>query len=132
MILPLTKRNAEVVKERVTGTLALPAMRSACAMVKETAVGPATPIPPEATPADAAVSESVCTVMPVALPGVAINIVKPLRVMVKGVDAAMPETAVVMTMELPAMTDVAVIIATDVVPAALLNGFGVAAKNPAG
>ena len=116
----------------MTGTPALPAMRSACAMVKETAVGPGTPIPPEATPADATVSESVCTVMPVALPAVAAPIVKPLRVMVKCVYAGMPIMAVVMTMELPVMADVAVMVATDAEPAALFPGFGVAAKNPAG
>ena len=44
----------------------------------------------------------------------------------------MPTTAVVMTMELPVMTDVAVMVATDVLPATLLAGLGVAAKNPAG
>jgi hypothetical protein len=67
-----------------------------------------------------------------ALPAVTAPIVKPLRVMVKTVFAAMPATAVVMTMELPVMADVAVMAATDAVPAALFAGFGVAAKNPAG
>ena len=90
-------------------------------------------IAPEAAPADAVVSESVCTVMPVALSATAAApIVKPLRVMVKAVVAAMPTTAVVMTMELPVMADVAVMVATDAEPAALLAGLGVAAKNPAG
>ena len=70
--------------------------------------------------------------MPVRLPAVAAPMVKPLRVMVKAVVAAMPITAVVMTMELPVMTDVAVMVATDAEPAALAAGFGVAAKNPAG
>ena len=71
--------------------------------------------------------------MPVALPATAAApIVKPLRVMVKAVVAAMPVTAVVMTMELPVMTDVAVMVATDVLPTALAKGFGVPAKNPAG
>jgi hypothetical protein len=46
--------------------------------------------------------------------------------------APMPITAVVMTMELPVMADVAVMVATDVLPAALLPGLGVAAKSPAG
>ena len=79
------------------------------------------------------VSESVCTVMPVALSATAAApIVKPLRVMVMAVVAAMPATAVVMTMELPVMTDVAVMFPTDVLPAALAAGLGVAAKNPAG
>ncbi len=88
-------------------------------------------IAPEAEPADAVTSASVCIVMP-ALPAVTAPIVKPLRVMVKGVAAAMPITAVVMTMELPVMADVAVMVPTDAVFAALGKGFGVAAKNPAG
>ncbi len=128
MIFPLV-RPAEVVKVRVTGTLVLAATRSPAAMAKVT---PWTPIPPEAAPADAVVSASVCTVMPVRLPAVAAPIVKPLRVISKVVVAAMPITAVVMTMELPVMADVAVMVATDAVPAALAAGFGVAAKNPAG
>ena len=66
-------------------------------------------IPPDATPADAAVSASVCTVMPVALPAVAAPIVRPLRVMVKAVLGAIEtEYGLVMTMELPEMADVAV------------------------
>jgi hypothetical protein len=76
-------------------------------------------------------STLVCTVMPVELPAVAGPIVKPLRVMVKGVNAGMPVRAVVMTMELPVMTDVA-IIGRDVVPMGLAAGFGAAAKNPGG
>ena len=88
--------------------------------------------PPDATPADATFSASVRTVMPVALPAVATPIVKPLRVMVTAVVAAMPTTAVVMTMELPEMADVAVMVLTDVLPAALAAGLGVPAKNPAG
>jgi hypothetical protein len=87
-------------------------------------------MPPEAAPADATMSASVCTVMPVVLPAVAAPIVKPLRVMVKAVVAAMPTTAVVMTMELPVMADAAVMVATFVEPAALFAGFGAAAKNP--
>ena len=71
--------------------------------------------------------------MPVGLSAsAAAPIVKPLRVMVKTVVAAMPATAVVMTMELPVMTDAAVMVATDVLPAALVVGLEVAAKNPAG
>ncbi len=90
-----------------------------------------TPIPPEAAPADATVSESVCTVMPVALPAVAAPIINPDRVMVKAVLAKMPALAVVMTMELGIVRDVAVMVATDVVPAALNRGF-VGKKNPGG
>ena len=90
-------------------------------------------IPPEATPADAAVSESVCTVMPVLLPAVAAPIVKPLRVMVKTVLRSIEKKyGVVMTIELPEMADVAVMSLTDVLPAGLAAGLGVAAKNPAG
>ncbi len=88
---------------------------------------------PDATPADAATSASVCTVMPVALPAFALPIVKPLRVMVKAVFAAMPAFAVVMTMEVaPGAVEVAGMIATDVVPAALFAGVAVVAKNPTG
>ena len=58
--------------------------------------------------------------------------VKPLSVMVKAVLAAIPAKAVVTTMELAVMADVAVMVATDVLPAALLPGLGVAAKSPAG
>ncbi len=76
-------------------------------------------------------STLVCTVMPVALPAVAAPIVKPNRVMVKVVYAGMPVRAVVMTMESPAMTDVA-IIGRDVVPMGLAAGLGEAAKNPGG
>ena len=89
-------------------------------------------ITPAATPTDATVSASVCTVMPVALSAVAAPIVTPLRVMVTAVVAAMPTTAVVMMMELLEMTDVAVMLPTDVLPAALAAGFGVVVKNPAG
>ena len=116
----------------MTGTLALAAMRSPAAMVKVTAKG-FDVTAPEAAPADATVSASVCTVMPVALSArAAAPIVKPLRVMVKAVVAAMPAAAVVMTRELPVMADVAVMLPTDAVPAALFAGFGVAAKSPAG
>ena len=89
-------------------------------------------IPPDATPADATVSASVCTVMPVPLSAATAPIVTPLRVMVTAVVAAMPTTAVVMTMELEEMADVAVIVLTEVLPAALAAGLGVLAKNPAG
>ena len=89
-------------------------------------------IPPDAIPTDATVSASVCTVMPVALPAVAAPIVTPLRVMVKAVVAAMPTMAVVMTMELPEITDVAVMPLTDVLPAPLAAGLAAPEKNPAG
>jgi len=89
-------------------------------------------ITPDATPTDATVSASVCTVMPVALPAVAAPIVRPDSVMVNGVVAAMPTTAVVMMMELPEMADVAVMLLTDVLPATLAAGLAAPEKNPAG
>jgi len=91
------------------------------------------PIPPEAAPADTAVSASVWTVMPVVLPAVAAPIVRPLRVMVKGVRAGILATAVVTTMAVVVVTaEVAVIVATEVVPAALAAGAIDATKNPDG
>ena len=89
-------------------------------------------IPPDATPSDATVSASVCTVMPVLLPAFTAPIVTPLRVMVTAVVAAMPTTAVEMTMELPEKADVAVMLLTDVLPAALAAGLRVLTKNAAG
>ena len=130
-MLPLTASAAVVVNAKVTGTRALPATRSLAAIVNTTPVG-CVDIAPDGAPAEATVSASVDTVMPVGLPAVAAPIVKPERVMVKAVFAPMPITAVVMTMELPVMTDAAVMVATDVLPAMLLAGLGVAAKNPAG
>ena len=87
---------------------------------------------PEAAPVEATVSASVDTVMPVGLTAVAAPIVRPERVMVNVVSEAMPITAVMTTMELPVMADVAVMVATDVLPAPLLAGLGAAAKSPAG
>ena len=132
MIFPPVASAAVVLKARVTATAALFAKRSAPAIVKTTAVGWVV-IEPDATPADAVTSASVCTVMPVALPAFATPIVKPLRVMVKAVFAGMPAIAVVMTMEVaPGAAEVAVMVATDVEPAALFAGVAVVAKNPAG
>ena len=89
-------------------------------------------ITPELTPADAVGSALVATVMPLEFPAVAAPMVRPDYVMVKAVVAAMPTTAVVMTIELAEMADAAVMVLTDVLPAALPAGLGVAAKNPAG
>ena len=130
-MLPLTASAAVVVNAKVTGTRALAATRSPAAMVNTTPVG-CVDIKPDGAPAEATVSASVDTVMPVGLPAVAAPIVRPERVMVKAVFAAMPITAVVMTMELPVMADVAVMVATDVLPIMLSTGLGVVAKNPAG
>ena len=132
MIFPPFKSAVVVVKARVTGTVALFAKRSPAAIVMTTSVGWVV-IAPDATPADTDMSASVCTVMPVALPAFTPPIVNPLRVMVKAVFAAMPATAVVMTMEVaPGAAEVAVMVATDAVPAALFAGVAVVAKNPAG
>jgi len=123
---------AVVVNARVTATLVLAATRSAPAIVILTKVG-WVPIKPDAAPADAPTSASVCTVMPVALPTFAAPIVNPLRVMVNAVFAVMPAIAVVMTMEVaPGAAEVAVMAATDAVPAALFAGVAVVAKNPLG
>jgi len=127
---------AVVVNARVTATPVLAATRSAPAIVILTEVGDVCAvvvIEPDAAPADAVTSASVCTVMPVALPALAAPIVNPLRVMVNAVFAAMPAIAVVMTMEVaPGAAEVAVIAATDVEPAALFAGVAVVAKNPEG
>ncbi len=132
MIFPLIASAAVVLNARVMGTAALFAKRSPAAIVITTEVGWDV-IEPEATPAEAVTSASVCTVMPVALPAFTKPIVKPLRVMVKAVFAAMPAFAVVMTMEVaPGAVEVAVMIATDVVPAALLKGVAHVEKNPEG
>ncbi len=132
MIFPPVASSEVVLNARVTATAALFAKRSAPAIVITTEVGWDV-IAPDAMPADTDMSASVCTVMPVALPAFATPIVKPLRVMVKAVFAAMPAIAVVMTMEVaPGAAEVAVMVATDVVPAMLAAGAGVAAKNPGG
>ena len=135
MIFPPVVSAIVVLKARVTGTAALFAKRSPAAIVRTTAVGAVCAvavIEPDATPADAVTSASVCTVMPVALPALTAPIVIPLRVMVKGVFAAMPATAVVMTMEVNVgAAEVAVMVATDVPPAAIV-GVAPVAKNPEG
>ena len=96
MIFPPAERAATVVNASVTLTPALAATRSPAAIVNDTEVV-CVNIPPEAAPADATESASVCTAMPVLLPAVAAPIVTPLRVMVKAVAAPMPLVAVVMT-----------------------------------
>ena len=132
MIFPPVASAVVVLNARVTGTEAWFWTRFAPAIVMTTSVGWVV-IAPDATPADAVTSASVCTVMPVALPALIAPIVKPLRVMVKAVSAAMPATAVVMTIEVaPGAAEVAVMVATDAVPAALFAGVAVVAKNPAG
>ena len=132
MIFPPVASAVVVVNARVTNKAALFAKRSAAAIVKLTEVGWDV-IEPDATPADTVESASVCTVILVPLPAFATPIVKPLRVIVKAVFAGMPATAVVMTMEVaPGAVEVAVMVATDVVPAALFAGVAVVAKNPSG
>jgi len=131
VIFPPFTSAAVVLNARVTATPVLAATRSPAAIVITTSVGWVV-IAPDATPADAVTSPSVCTVMPVALPAFVAPIVKPLRVMVKAVFAAMPATAVVMTMEVAVgAAEVAVMVATDVPPAAIV-GVAPVAKNPEG
>ncbi len=114
-----------------TGFMAAPETPPEVMEVKVIPVVP--PIAPDATPADAVTSASVCTVMPVTPPAFTPPIVKPLRVMVKAVFAAMPAIAVVMTMEVaPGAVEVAIMVATDVVPALLAAGVADVAKNPKG
>ena len=71
-------------------------------------------ITPEATPADAVVSPSVCTVTQVLHPVVAAPIVRPLKVMVKTMLAPILAPPVVMMMRVGAGTDgVAHMLGTD-------------------
>ena len=95
-MLPLTASAAVVVNAKVTGTRALAATRSTVATVNTTPVG-CENIDPDAAPAEATVSASVDTVMPVGLPAVAAPIVRPERVMVNAVAAGIPATLVEMT-----------------------------------
>ncbi len=83
-------------------------------------------------PSETMTSASVCTSMPVELPAVVAPIVKPLRVMVNTVLAAMPMVAVVTTIAVAVgAAEVPVMVATDASPAANV-GVAVVAKNPEG
>jgi hypothetical protein len=126
-------RAAEVTNASVTATPAVLATRLSAAMVMDTEVGVVRAMMPLGAPADAMVSVSVCTVMPVVEPMVPAPMVIPASVMVKGVPAGMGAFEMVITKRLFAVScvDVAVKIATDEVPARLLEGAW-AAKNPAG
>ena len=128
---PTAMRAAEVVN--LTTTVTAAAARAVEEGETDSAVT-LEPIPPEGTPAEAMVFDvSVCTVMPVALPAFAGPNVTPLRVMVKAVFAGMPAIKVLMTMEVAVgAAEVAVIVGTDVVPAALAAGVADVAKNPLG
>ena len=87
-------------------------------------------ISPEATPAEAVESVSVCIVMPEALPAVAAPMVRPLRVMATGEQQAMLTLAVVMRSDVAAGRDTAPVkAATD---EAKKMGVAVDAKNPVG
>lgn len=87
---------------------------------------------PEAAPADATESASVCTVMPVELPAVAAPIVKPLSVTVKAVLGAIPAVAVVMTiLASEEKTELAAIAGMDAWPGTRVDMADVA-KNPDG
>jgi len=107
--------------------------RLAVAMTKPTLVT-AGLMMPEGAPADAIVSVSVVTVMPVALPAVAAPITIPASVILKAVPAAIPATAVVMTMDVAVEApNVAVIVETVVEPSAVMAVAVVpTAKKPEG
>ena len=81
-------------------------------------------------PTDATVSAFVCTVMPVRLPAVPTPMVRPVRVTVTAVLAAIVAPAVVMTMEVApgGLMGVKLALPTDTVP----EGVGLVAKNPDG
>ncbi len=67
------------------------------------------------------------------LPAVAAPMVRPLTVMVKAAAAGIPATAVVMTIAVAVgWAEVAVMMGTDVVPAAFTAGVADVAKNPDG
>jgi len=86
---------------------------------------------PEEIPVETVLSPVVATVMPLLTPTVAAPIVMPLRVMVKGVSAAMPAVPGVITIWVDDMVQAPVMVATDASPAANV-GVGVVAKNPEG
>ncbi len=132
VMVPPEGRSVCVVKVTVvTAVVACSGFWSAAASVN-TGGWPPAEIAPDATPAEARVSWSVCTVMP-AEPAFTAPMVRPLRVMVKAVAAAIPVVAVVMTMAVAVgWAEVAVMVPTDVVPAALTAGVAVVAKNPDG
>ncbi len=99
----------------MTGFMAAPAAPPEVIEVKTSCVN----IPPEATPADATESASVCKVMPVALPTVAAPIATPLRVMVKAVAAPMPVVEVMIMIAVAVGgAAVPVMVRTDASPAA--------------
>ena len=135
MIFPSAERAAEVVNDSVILTPVLCATRSAVAIIKETADGAkaavgGTPMPPEGTPTDGAVSTSVCTVIPVVLPAVAAPIVRPPRVMKKAVAGAMPIPPIVMMIFVgEGIDDVIIMPATD---ACIPKGVPFVAKKPEG
>jgi hypothetical protein len=132
MLLPAASAPAAVVvNENVAVTPVLPTTRSPLAIANETPVT-YPPMTPDAAPADGTASASVCTVTPVSLPAVAAPICRPVSVMMKAVLAAIPTTAVVMTMESSKMADVAVMVLMDVLPAALAAGLKETPKNLVG
>ena len=133
MLPAVVGRVFEAVNASVTATPAVVSTRLSAAMVMETAVGVVRAMMPLGEPADAVVSVSVCTVMPVVDPMVPAPMVRPARVMVKGVPAGMGATAMVITKRLFVVScvDVAVKDPTDEVPARLSEGCALP-KNPAG
>jgi hypothetical protein len=93
---PLGPRATVFVNASVT-VAPVPMMRLAAAMVMDTSIG--TEMPPLGAPADGTASVSVCTVMPVVEPAVAVPMVNPESVMVTAVPAEMVAPDVVITIE---------------------------------
>ncbi len=120
----------EVVNASVTATFVVPATRLAAGMVMDTAVGVL--MPPLGAPADAA-SMLVVTVMP-GVPVVVVEpMVRPESVIVKAAPAGISAALIVITIAVAVgCADVAVMAATDVVPAILFEGVAEVAKNPEG
>ena len=131
MIVPPTGRAAVTVKPTVTGTAALPAMRSVDAMVNDRLVTWVN-IPPDDTAVEAATSVDVCTVTATA-PAVTAPMVKPLIVTEKLAAAEIAAAPVVKTTEVaPVAPHVPVRAATLLLPADIAVGVTDAAKKPDG
>ena len=124
-------RAVVTVKPTVTGTAALPAMRSADAIVNDRPVTWVN-IPPDDTAVEAATSVDVCTVTATA-PAVTAPMVKPLIVTEKLAAAGIAAAPVVKTTEVaPVAPHVPVRAATLLLPADIAVGITPVAKNAVG
>jgi len=130
VIVPPAGRAVVTVKPTVTGTAALPAMRSVVCTLNVTADTRPT-MNPDDTAADAAASADVDTVTPTA-PGVTAPKVKPLTVTTTA-EAGMIAEPVVMTTEVaPVAPHVPVSPATLLLPANIAEGVTPGAKKAEG